>query len=126
VRFEFYLCQFKVTVCKAHKDGVESYNVLVRVKLRTCYPCPTEARFSSSNKTRICSNFPVISICLFVCSHGRPRQATDVLQPAGLLYRPLWTSQLWPPDAPAPTDAFRTLAAEVGTYVQGIRTVNLA
>jgi hypothetical protein len=38
------------------------------------------------------------------------------------LYRPLWTSQLWPPDAPAPTDAFRTLAAEVGTYGRGIRT----
>jgi hypothetical protein len=42
-------------------------------------------------------------------SHG-------LLQPAGLLYRPRWTFQLWPPDAPAPTDAFRTLAAEVGTY----------
>jgi hypothetical protein len=52
---------------------------------------------------------------LFVCFHGRRRQGTDVLQPAGLLYRPLWTFQLWPPDAPAPTDAFRTLAAEVGT-----------
>jgi hypothetical protein len=47
-----------------------------------------------------------------VCFHGRLRQATDVLQPAGLSYRPLWTFQLWPPDAPA----FRTLAAEVGTY----------
>jgi hypothetical protein len=32
------------------------------------------------------------------------------------LYRPLCTFQLWPPDAPAPIDAFRTLAAEVGTY----------
>jgi hypothetical protein len=53
---------------------------------------------------------------LFVCSHGRPRQGTGVLQPAGLLYGPLWTFQLWPPDALAPTDAFRTLAAEVGTY----------
>jgi hypothetical protein len=52
----------------------------------------------------------------FVCFHGRPQQATGVLQPAGLLYRPLWTFQLWPPDAPAPTDAFRNLAAEVGTY----------
>jgi hypothetical protein len=29
-----------------------------------------------------------------VCLHGCPRQATDVLQPAGLLYRPLWTVQL--------------------------------
>jgi hypothetical protein len=62
---------------------------------------------------------------LFVCFHGRPRQATDVVQPAGLLYRPLWTFQLWPPDAPAPTDAFRTLAAEVGTYGRGIGPVIL-
>jgi hypothetical protein len=38
---------------------------------------------------------------------------------AGLLYRPLWTFKLWPPDAPAPTDAFRTPAAEVGTYGRG-------
>jgi hypothetical protein len=60
------------------------------------------------------------------CFHGRPRQATDVLQPAGLLYRPLWTFKLWPPHAPAPTDAFRTLAAEVGTYGRGIRTGNFA
>jgi hypothetical protein len=58
----------------------------------------------------------------FVLFFGRPWQATDVLQPAGLLYRPLWTFQLWPPDAPAPTDAFRTLAAEVGTYGRRIRT----
>jgi hypothetical protein len=53
-----------------------------------------------------------------LCLHGRPRQATGVLQPAGLLYRPLWTFQLWPQDVPAPTDAFRTLAAEVGTYAR--------
>jgi hypothetical protein len=39
------------------------------------------------------------------------------------LYRPLWTFQLWPPDAPAPTDAFRTLAADVGTYGRGIEPV---
>jgi hypothetical protein len=51
-------------------------------------------------------------VCLFVCFPGRPRQAAGVLQPAGLLYGPLWTFQLWSPDAPA----FRTLAAEVGTY----------
>jgi hypothetical protein len=56
---------------------------------------------------------------LFVCFHGHLWQAPDVPQPAGLLYRPLWTFQLWPPDAPAPTDAFRTLAAEVGTYGRG-------
>jgi hypothetical protein len=59
-------------------------------------------------------------VFLFLCLlNGRPRQATDVLQTAGLLYRPLWTFQLCPPDAPAPTDAFRTLAAEVGTYGRG-------
>jgi hypothetical protein len=63
---------------------------------------------------------------MFVFFHGRPRQATDILQPAGLLYHPLWTFQLWPQDAPAPTDAFRTLAAEVGTYGRGIRTDNFA
>jgi hypothetical protein len=38
------------------------------------------------------------------------------------LYRLLWTFQLWPPDAPAPTNVFRTLAAEVGTYGRRIRT----
>jgi hypothetical protein len=42
------------------------------------------------------------------------------------LYRPLWTFQLLPPDTPAPTSVFRTLAAEVGTYGQGIRTDNFA
>jgi hypothetical protein len=67
------------------------------------------------DKTRVCHVVDK-EVCLFVCFHGRPRQATDVLQPAGLLYRPLWTFQLWPPDATAPTYAFRTLAAEVGTY----------
>jgi hypothetical protein len=75
--------------------------------------------------------FPLITcslgvmVCLFVCFHGRPRQATDVLQPTGLLYRPLWTFHLWPPDAPTPTDAFRTPAAEVGTYGRGIGSVIL-
>jgi hypothetical protein len=68
--------------------------------------------------------FVCLFICLFVfvfvCFHGRPRKATDVLQPAGLLYRPLLTFQLWPPDVPVPTDAFRTLAAGVGTYGRGI------
>jgi hypothetical protein len=65
-------------------------------------------------------------VCLSVCFPGRPRQATGVLRPVGLLYRLLWTFQLWPPDAPAPTDAFRTLAAEVETYGRGIRTGNFA
>jgi hypothetical protein len=62
-------------------------------------------------------------VCFFLSFFGRTRQATDVLQPAGLLYRPFWTFHLWPPDSPAPTDAFRTLAAEVGTYGRRIRTV---
>jgi hypothetical protein len=62
--------------------------------------------------------------CLFVF-HGRPRQATDVPQPSWF-FCTFWTFQLWPPDAPAPTDAFRTLAAEVGNYGRGIRTGNLA
>jgi hypothetical protein len=31
--------------------------------------------------------FKSSSTCLFVCFHGRPRQVTGVLQPAGLLYR---------------------------------------
>jgi hypothetical protein len=60
---------------------------------------------------------PYSNVCLFF-SVGVPRQATDVLQPTGLLYLPLWTFQLWPPDAPAPTDAFLTLAAEFGTYAR--------
>jgi hypothetical protein len=49
-----------------------------------------------------------------------------VVQSAGLFYRPLWTFQLWPPNAPVPTDAFRTPAAEVGTYGRGRRTGNFA
>jgi hypothetical protein len=65
---------------------------------------------------KIQENNKKMFVCLFVRFHGRPRQATDVLQAAGLLYRPLWTFQLWPPDARAPTDAFCTLAAEIRTY----------
>jgi hypothetical protein len=54
-----------------------------------------------------------VFVCLFVSLgfRGKPRV---LLQPAGLLYRPLWTFILWPPDPPAPTDAFRTLVEEVG------------
>jgi hypothetical protein len=69
-----------------------------------------------TNKTATSFIEIFVKLFRFVCLHGRPRQATDVLQPAGLLCRPLWTFQLWPQDAPAPTDAFCTLAAEVGTY----------
>jgi hypothetical protein len=63
---------------------------------------------------------------LFVCFYGRPRQAMDVPQPSWLFVPPALDFQLWPPDAPAPTDAFRTLGAEVGTYGRGIRTCKLA
>jgi hypothetical protein len=57
-------------------------------------------------------------VCLFLWA--------SALQPTVLLYRPLWTFQLWPPDAPAPTDAFRTLAADVGTYGRRITTGKFA
>jgi hypothetical protein len=79
-----------------------------------CIPIETETCIETCN----------VGFVLFVL-HGRPRQATDVLQSAGLLYRQLWTFQLWPPDSPAPTDAFRTLAAKVGTYGRGIGLVIL-
>jgi hypothetical protein len=64
-------------------------------------------------------------VCLFVSMgiRGKPQMYFSL---AGFLYRPLWTFKLWPPDAPAPTDAFCTPAAEVGTYGRGIRTGNLA
>jgi hypothetical protein len=65
-------------------------------------------------------------IMWFVCFSGCTRQATDVLQPAGLLYRPVWMFQLWPPNAPVPTDTFRTLAVEAGTYGRRIGPLNLA
>jgi hypothetical protein len=60
--------------------------------------------------------------CLFVSMgvRGKPRMYLSL---AGFLYHPLWTFQLWPPDAAAPTD---TLAAEVGTYGRGMRTGNFA
>jgi hypothetical protein len=64
-------------------------------------------------------------VCLFVSMgvRGKPRMYVSLV---GFLYRPLWTFQLWPPDDSAPTDASRTLAAEVGTYGRGMRTGNLA
>jgi hypothetical protein len=83
---------------------------------------------------------------------GRSWQATNVPQPAGLVYRPLfWTFRSpayeMPPSAyrrvphssggswnvptsatrcPRPTDAFRTLAAEAGNTMSGNRPVNSA
>jgi hypothetical protein len=78
----------------------------------------------------------IILTSLFVSMgvRGKPRMYLSL---DGLLYRPLWTFQLLPPDASAPTDASRTLAsaptdasrtlaAEVGTYERGMRTGNLA
>jgi hypothetical protein len=67
--------------------------------------------------------FTVFSLFVSMGVRGKPRMYYSL---AGFLYRPLWTFQLWPPEAPAPIDAFRTLAAEVGTYGRGIRTGNLA
>jgi hypothetical protein len=46
----------------------------------------------------------VLFVCLFV-SMGVRGKPWMYLSLAGFLYRPLWTFQLWPPDAPAPTDA---------------------
>jgi hypothetical protein len=74
-------------------------------------------------------------VCLFVSLgvRGKPRMYYSL---AGLLYRPLWTFQLWPLDdsaptdasrtpldASAPTDACRNSAAEGGTYGRGIGPV---
>jgi hypothetical protein len=63
-------------------------------------------------------------VCLFFSMgvRGKPQMYVSL---AGFLYRPLWTFQLWPPDASAPTDASRTLAAEVGTYGRRMTTGNL-
>jgi hypothetical protein len=60
----------------------------------------------------------IMFVCLFVSMgiRGKPRMYLSL---AGFLYRPHWTFQLWPPDAPAPTDVFRTPMAEVGTYGRG-------
>jgi hypothetical protein len=59
--------------------------------------------------------FAALVLCLFVSMgvRGKPRIYLSLV---GFLYRPLWTFQLWPPDASAPTDASRTLAAEVETW----------
>jgi hypothetical protein len=55
---------------------------------------------------------------------GRSWQATNVPQPVGLLYRPLFErSNFSLLDAPASTDAFRTPAAEVGTTMSGNRPI---
>jgi hypothetical protein len=71
----------------------------------------------------VCSSCCCVVVVVVVV--GRLWQATNVLQPAGLLYRPLWTFQLFATRCPAPTDAFRPLAAEVGT-MSGNRSINFA
>jgi hypothetical protein len=67
--------------------------------------------------------FQLVYMSVSMGVRGKPRMYYSL---AGFLYRPLWTCQLCPPDAPAPIDAFRTLAAEVETYGRGIRSGNLA
>jgi hypothetical protein len=81
-------------------------------------------RKSGYSNARQCYVYTYI-VCLFVSMsvRGKPWMYLSL---AGYLYRPLGTFQLWLPDAPAPTDAFHTLAAEVGTYGRGIMTGNLA
>jgi hypothetical protein len=56
------------------------------------------------------------TVCLFTRASAASHGCTAAC------HRPLWIFQLWPPDAPEPTDPFRTLAAEVGTYGRRIRT----
>jgi hypothetical protein len=69
--------------------------------------------------------FKLRFVFLFVSMsvRGKPRMYLNL---TGFLYLPLRTFHLWPLDAPAPTDASRTPAVEVGTYGRGIRTDNLA
>jgi hypothetical protein len=94
----------------AHTDACKTYHIAY-----TTASVRTNARVSKHLGD--ISNY--VNLFVFFC--GRPWQAAGVLQPAGLLYCPLWTFQLWPQDAPAPTDASRALAAEVGTYGRRIR-----
>jgi hypothetical protein len=55
---------------------------------------------------------------LFVCMgvRGKPRMYCSLLVYCTARFG---RSYFWPPDAPAPADAFRTPAAEVGTYGRG-------
>jgi hypothetical protein len=62
----------------------------------------------------------ITSHCLFVCWAS---VASDGCTTAcWLIVPPALDFPTLPPDAPAPTDAFCTLAAEVGTYGRRIRT----
>jgi hypothetical protein len=57
-----------------------------------------------------------VVVVVFLGFRGKPRMYCSL---AGLLYRPIWTFQLWRLDASAPADAPRTPVAEVGTYGRG-------
>jgi hypothetical protein len=98
---------YRVSLCPRYLFGL---NDLIHGKAERL------GRFLKQQKL-LTGNFycPGLFACVFVSMgvRGKPRMYCSL---AGFLYRPLWTFQLWPPDAPAPTDAFRTLAAEVGTY----------
>jgi hypothetical protein len=63
--------------------------------------------------------------CLFVSMgvRGKPRMYCSLLAYCTARFG---RSNFWPPNALAPTDAFRTLTVEVGTYGRGIRTGNFA
>jgi hypothetical protein len=56
-----------------------------------------------------------ILVYLFVSLdvRGKPRMYYSLLAYCTTSFE---RSNFWPPDTPAPNDAFRTLAAEVGTY----------
>jgi hypothetical protein len=60
-----------------------------------------------------CTNLHVV---VFLGFRDKPRMYYSL---AGLLYRPILTFQVRPPDASAPADASRTLVAEVGTLWAG-------
>jgi hypothetical protein len=103
-----------VKICGSKMDEVTSdWRQLHDEEYNDLYCLPSIIRVIKSRRMSWAGHVARVRglfVCLLV---GRPWQATDVLQPAGLLYRPLWTFQRWPPDAPAPTDAFPTLAAEL-------------
>jgi hypothetical protein len=91
---------------------------------------PTTVMFRGNFNIILSSTLRAVTLNVYVRGlfvsmgvRGKPRMYYSL---TGFLYRPLWAFQLWLPDAPAPIDAFRNLAAEVGTYGRGIRTGNLA
>jgi hypothetical protein len=97
-----------VTFCRNRNIQFSSHLLTIE-QLRHC-TCKRNIEARSRNHCYL--------VCLFVSMavRGKPRMYLSL---AGFLYRPLWTFQLWPPDASAPTDASGTLAAEVGTLWAG-------